>query len=190
MVDPPLRGCRPSLSPLAWWQRGSSTPSAARLSVDRGWLRSGSFLYQPANDRTCCPNLAIRLDITRYRPSKSQIRVARRLHRFCSGPRAVVVSHASAKSQRAPQNVSSPEVARLHASLLETIRSVNLSVGSGGSVRVADLPGWENNVFRVRAVGWCFGCGPRVHAVSRSCRDPRLPLLANKALTPRPTFHS
>lgn len=48
-------------------------------------MRSGKFTYQPVNSKTCCPNLAIRLDCFKFRPSTSQLRVARRLNAYLNG---------------------------------------------------------------------------------------------------------
>lgn len=31
--------------------------------IDRGWRRSGRWLYQPLNHQTCCQLLTIRLDV-------------------------------------------------------------------------------------------------------------------------------
>ncbi|XP_062092510.1 arginyl-tRNA--protein transferase 2-like [Humulus lupulus] len=53
--------------------------------LDRGWRRSGSFLYKPEMERTCCPSYTIRLRAADFSPSKEQLRVARRLQRFLDG---------------------------------------------------------------------------------------------------------
>ncbi|KAF4357416.1 hypothetical protein F8388_017869 [Cannabis sativa] len=50
--------------------------------LDRGWRRSGSFLYKPEMERTCCPSYTIRLRAADFSPSKEQLRVARRLQRY------------------------------------------------------------------------------------------------------------
>lgn len=53
--------------------------------LDRGWRRSGSFLYKPDMERTCCPSYTIRLKACDFVPSKEQVRVTRRLQRFLDG---------------------------------------------------------------------------------------------------------
>ncbi|KAL5801099.1 hypothetical protein ACOSQ3_032731 [Xanthoceras sorbifolium] len=53
--------------------------------LDRGWRRSGSFLYKPDMERTCCPSYTIRLRACDFIPSKEQLRVFRRLQRFLDG---------------------------------------------------------------------------------------------------------
>ncbi|XP_027335180.1 arginyl-tRNA--protein transferase 2-like isoform X1 [Abrus precatorius] len=53
--------------------------------LDRGWRRSGSFLYKPEMERTCCPSYTIRLKANDFVPSKEQLRVSRRMQRFLDG---------------------------------------------------------------------------------------------------------
>ncbi|ESW35524.1 hypothetical protein PHAVU_001G241900 [Phaseolus vulgaris] len=53
--------------------------------LDRGWRRSGSFLYKPEMEKTCCPSYTIRLKASDYVPSKEQLRVSRRIQRFLDG---------------------------------------------------------------------------------------------------------
>lgn len=53
--------------------------------IDRGWRRSGTYLYFPIHERCCCQLLTIRLDATRYTPSKEQRRVKRRWLAYLEG---------------------------------------------------------------------------------------------------------
>ncbi|KAL1290303.1 hypothetical protein HN51_058754 [Arachis hypogaea] len=53
--------------------------------LDRGWRRSGCFLYKPEMERTCCPSYTIRLKASDFVPSKEQVRVSRRLQRYLDG---------------------------------------------------------------------------------------------------------
>ena len=50
--------------------------------IDRGWRRSGKYLYKPVMSRTCCPLYAIRCEATKYKPSRSQKKVARKMRAF------------------------------------------------------------------------------------------------------------
>jgi len=50
----------------------------------RGWRRSGTLLYQPCDDRACCAQYAIRLDVTRFVPTRAQARIQRRIDRLLS----------------------------------------------------------------------------------------------------------
>ncbi|XP_043712035.1 arginyl-tRNA--protein transferase 2-like [Telopea speciosissima] len=53
--------------------------------LDRGWRRSGCFVYKPEMERTCCPSYTIRLKAGAFVPSKEQARVSRRMLRFLDG---------------------------------------------------------------------------------------------------------
>ncbi|GER54461.1 arginyl-tRNA--protein transferase 1 [Striga asiatica] len=53
--------------------------------LDRGWRRSGCFLYKPDMEKTCCPSYTIRLKASDFVPSKEQIRVSKRMKRFLNG---------------------------------------------------------------------------------------------------------
>ena len=39
--------------------------------IDRGWRRSGKYIYKPDTFKTCCPQLTIRCDVENYHFSKS-----------------------------------------------------------------------------------------------------------------------
>ncbi|KAJ1382891.1 N-end aminoacyl transferase, N-terminal, partial [Sesbania bispinosa] len=47
--------------------------------LDRGWRRSGCFIYKPEMERTCCPSYTIRLKASDFVPSKEQLRVSKRI---------------------------------------------------------------------------------------------------------------
>jgi len=53
--------------------------------IDRGWRRSGNWLYKPSNKKACCPNYTIRLDITKFEISASQKKVKRKVERYFAG---------------------------------------------------------------------------------------------------------
>lgn len=40
--------------------------------VDRGFQRSGNFVYKPVMKQTCCPQYVIRMDVTKFKLTKSQ----------------------------------------------------------------------------------------------------------------------
>ncbi|XP_061376607.1 arginyl-tRNA--protein transferase 2 [Gastrolobium bilobum] len=56
-----------------------------QVLLDRGWRRSGCFLYKPEMERTCCPSYTIRLKASDFVPSKEQLRVSKRMQRFLDG---------------------------------------------------------------------------------------------------------
>ncbi|ERN09771.1 hypothetical protein AMTR_s00029p00239110 [Amborella trichopoda] len=71
--------------------------------LDRGWRRSGSFIYKPEMEKTCCPLYTIRLKVDDFVPSKEQIRVSRRMQRYLDGTLGLKKSD---KSQNEEQDSS------------------------------------------------------------------------------------
>ncbi|KAL6581198.1 hypothetical protein OROMI_007121 [Orobanche minor] len=76
-------GARTSISHGLWAH--SLTVDDYQVLLDRGWRRSGCFLYKPDMARTCCPPYTIRLKATDFVPCKEQLRVSRRMKRFLDG---------------------------------------------------------------------------------------------------------
>ncbi|KAK9283459.1 hypothetical protein L1049_011703 [Liquidambar formosana] len=76
-------GTRSSISHGLWAH--SITVDDYQDLLDRGWRRSGSFLYKPEMERTCCPSYTIRLRAADFVPNKEQLRVSRRMQRFQDG---------------------------------------------------------------------------------------------------------
>ncbi|KAL0743937.1 hypothetical protein Bca4012_085450 [Brassica carinata] len=74
---------RSSISHGLWTERLTVYDYQALL--DRGWRRSGCYLYKPEMAKTCCPSYTIRLRACDFVPSKEQQRVRRRLERFLDG---------------------------------------------------------------------------------------------------------
>lgn len=50
--------------------------------IDRGWRRSGKYMYKPVMNRTCCPPFAIRCETLNFKLSRSQKRVANKMRAF------------------------------------------------------------------------------------------------------------
>uniref|UniRef100_A0A5B7ALQ1 Arginyl-tRNA--protein transferase n=1 Tax=Davidia involucrata TaxID=16924 RepID=A0A5B7ALQ1_DAVIN len=76
-------GGHTSISHGSWAH--SLTVDDYQALLDRGWRRSGSFLYKPEMERMCCPSYTIRLKATDFVPSKEQLRVSKRMQRFLDG---------------------------------------------------------------------------------------------------------
>ncbi|KAL9230188.1 hypothetical protein vseg_005574 [Gypsophila vaccaria] len=76
-------GQRSSISHGLWAR--SLTIADYQELLDRGWRRSGCFLYKPEMESTCCPAYTIRLKADRFTPSKEQQRVFRRMQRYVDG---------------------------------------------------------------------------------------------------------
>ncbi|XP_072883778.1 arginyl-tRNA--protein transferase 1 isoform X2 [Hemitrygon akajei] len=52
--------------------------------IDRGWRRSGMYVYKPVLNRTCCPQYTIRCRILDFKLSKSAKKVLKKMTRFLS----------------------------------------------------------------------------------------------------------
>jgi len=50
--------------------------------LNRGWRRSGKYCYKPTMEKTCCPQYEIRCDVTKYKPSKSQKKVLKKMDKY------------------------------------------------------------------------------------------------------------
>ncbi|XP_053165043.1 arginyl-tRNA--protein transferase 1 isoform X12 [Hemicordylus capensis] len=47
--------------------------------IDRGWRRSGKYVYKPVMNRTCCPQYTIRCQVLHFQPSKSHKKVLKKM---------------------------------------------------------------------------------------------------------------
>lgn len=50
--------------------------------VDRGFQRSGRFVYRPVMKHTCCPQYVFRVDIAQFRQSKQQRATVRKMNKY------------------------------------------------------------------------------------------------------------
>ncbi|XP_040608976.1 arginyl-tRNA--protein transferase 1 isoform X5 [Mesocricetus auratus] len=50
--------------------------------IDRGWRRSGKYIYKPVMNRTCCPQYTIRCHPLQFQPSKSHKKVLKKMLKF------------------------------------------------------------------------------------------------------------
>ncbi|XP_072247425.1 arginyl-tRNA--protein transferase 1 isoform X3 [Leuresthes tenuis] len=52
--------------------------------IDRGWRRSGKYVYKPILKKTCCPQYTIRCHALKFQPSKSHKKILKKLNKFIS----------------------------------------------------------------------------------------------------------
>ncbi|KAJ8250712.1 hypothetical protein COCON_G00226340 [Conger conger] len=52
--------------------------------VDRGWRRSGKYVYKPIMNETCCPQYTIRCHPLNFQPSKTHKKILKRMSKFLS----------------------------------------------------------------------------------------------------------
>uniref|UniRef100_A0A0K0G156 Arginyl-tRNA--protein transferase 1 n=1 Tax=Strongyloides venezuelensis TaxID=75913 RepID=A0A0K0G156_STRVS len=58
------------------------SPLGYNITMDRGWRRSGNYLYKPIMDKTCCPQYTIRLNLDKFILSKSHKKVFKNIKHF------------------------------------------------------------------------------------------------------------
>ncbi|XP_034040227.1 arginyl-tRNA--protein transferase 1 isoform X1 [Thalassophryne amazonica] len=52
--------------------------------IDRGWRRSGKYVYKPTMNKTCCPQYAIRCHALKFQPTKSHKKILKMMSKFIS----------------------------------------------------------------------------------------------------------
>ncbi|XP_027761980.1 arginyl-tRNA--protein transferase 1 [Empidonax traillii] len=52
--------------------------------IDRGWRRSGKYVYKPIMNQTCCPQYTIRCQALHFQASKSHKKVLKKMLKFLS----------------------------------------------------------------------------------------------------------
>ncbi|XP_072480577.1 arginyl-tRNA--protein transferase 1 isoform X1 [Notamacropus eugenii] len=62
----------------------SMTVQDYQALIDRGWRRSGKYVYKPVMNQTCCPQYTIRCQPLHFQPSKSHKKVLKKMFKFLS----------------------------------------------------------------------------------------------------------
>ncbi|KAL1880014.1 hypothetical protein VTK73DRAFT_6404 [Phialemonium thermophilum] len=63
----------------------SLAPNFYQKLLDRCWRRSGKLLYRPNQRDSCCPHYTLRLDSSKFKPSKDQRQAVNRFNKFVVG---------------------------------------------------------------------------------------------------------
>ncbi|XP_039927503.2 arginyl-tRNA--protein transferase 1 isoform X2 [Hirundo rustica] len=74
--------CRGELSAGMWAH--SMTVQDYQDLIDRGWRRSGKYVYKPIMNQTCCPQYTIRCQALHFQASKSHKKVLKKMLKFIS----------------------------------------------------------------------------------------------------------
>ncbi|XP_016330183.1 arginyl-tRNA--protein transferase 1-like isoform X3 [Sinocyclocheilus anshuiensis] len=61
--------------------------------IDRGWRRSGKYVYKPVMNKTCCPQYTIRCHALNFHPSKTHKKTLKKVNRFLSKGEMPVEQH-------------------------------------------------------------------------------------------------
>ena len=83
--------------------------------VDRGFQRSGKFVYRPIMKETCCPQYVFRTDVTNFKPNKSQRYAMRKFKRFLMEGRPGVVEPKTDHDTCNREEVPPPEASTTQA---------------------------------------------------------------------------
>jgi len=89
-------GGRGSISQGMWADR--MTVRDYQDLLDRGWRRSGRYVYKPCMEITCCPLYTIRCDANKFQPTKSQRKVVKKVQNY--------VKNGKKQEADAPQDAS------------------------------------------------------------------------------------
>ncbi|CAN6350847.1 unnamed protein product [Urochloa humidicola] len=101
--------------------------------LDRGWRRSGCFLYKPEMERTCCPSYTIRLKANDFICSKEHGRVLKKMQRFLDGELDPQVGSPQCKASPTKRSLSEPlnsptsKVSKVSANEFQAAACSNLS---------------------------------------------------------------
>ncbi|XP_004680441.2 PREDICTED: arginyl-tRNA--protein transferase 1 isoform X1 [Condylura cristata] len=68
--------------PRRWMWAHSMTAQDYQDLIDRGWRRSGKYVYKPVMNQTCCPQYTIRCRPLQFQPSKSHKKVLKKMLKF------------------------------------------------------------------------------------------------------------
>lgn len=83
------------------WAHSLSAQTYQKL-IDRGWRRSGHYLYRPNLRRSCCKSYTIRLDATRFKPDRKHRQALNKFNRYILGEEWIERRDALAESAETP----------------------------------------------------------------------------------------
>ncbi|XP_068755568.1 arginyl-tRNA--protein transferase 1-like isoform X2 [Montipora capricornis] len=78
--------------------------------IDRGWRRSGNYVYKPTMKKLCCPMYTIKCDAGAFNPSKSQKKVLKKMTKFLT----VAESGQSSSQDKGGVSLESQDDGRTH----------------------------------------------------------------------------
>jgi len=92
--------------------------------IDRGWRRSGTYLYKPTMHQTCCPQYSIRLEVCRFIPSKNQKHVLKKLSKESIGSVTTTVTEDSTPNfKHSSREQDEIFLMKLEANILDALES-------------------------------------------------------------------
>uniref|UniRef100_A0AAQ5XZV8 Arginyl-tRNA--protein transferase 1 n=1 Tax=Amphiprion ocellaris TaxID=80972 RepID=A0AAQ5XZV8_AMPOC len=83
-VNPVIsKACGPAAVSVGMWSHTMTVQDYQDL-IDRGWRRSGKYVYKPILKKTCCPQYTIRCHALKFQPSKSHKKILKKMSKFIS----------------------------------------------------------------------------------------------------------
>lgn len=102
------------------------TPEFYQCLLDRGWRRSGSLLYKPDQQASCCPQYTIRLDSELFHASKDQRQALNRFNKHILGESYIKDTarlYPRSREQAKKRNTDFDLVERVHESEKEHLKT-------------------------------------------------------------------
>ncbi|KAK5631264.1 hypothetical protein RRF57_006978 [Xylaria bambusicola] len=93
--------------------------------VDRSWRRSGALLYRPNQRDACCPHYSLRIDSTRFRPTKDQRQAINRFNKYIIGDvyaKEAARRHPKSREQARKRDTEFHLAERIHESESESLK--------------------------------------------------------------------
>ncbi|KAI0974777.1 arginine-tRNA-protein transferase [Xylaria arbuscula] len=94
--------------------------------VDRSWRRSGTLLYRPNQRDACCPHYSLRIDSTRFRPTKDQRQAINRFNKFVVGDvyaQEAARQHPKSREQARKRDTEFDLTERIHESETQSLKT-------------------------------------------------------------------
>ncbi|ORX52034.1 arginine-tRNA--protein transferase 1 [Hesseltinella vesiculosa] len=100
--------------------------------IDRGWRRSGQYLYKPDLKKSCCPQYTIRMDTSSFEVTKSQRKIITKFNRYMDGSWAPPSERKDTMEQDRPRMPKEkaekqPQEGDLFANLIHTSEEPDLN---------------------------------------------------------------
>ncbi|CAJ0962852.1 unnamed protein product, partial [Mesorhabditis belari] len=112
-------------------------PNDYQILLDRGWRRSGRYLYKPTMDKTCCPQYTIRLDVTKFKLSRTQRKVLRAMNDYLKNdhiPKSKVNEEAGAQASISGTHLGGDESPVKKKKIIRCERAINRWIAKGLNV--------------------------------------------------------
>mmetsp|Transcript_23923 Transcript_23923/g.66400 ORF Transcript_23923/g.66400 Transcript_23923/m.66400 type:complete len:626 (-) Transcript_23923:206-2083(-) len=151
------------------WAHGLTVEDYNSL-LDRGWRRSGCWLYQPDMRKTCCPQYTIRLHAADFRPNKQQSKAIRKVRGWLASQKSAGNADGGAEATGVAGVASGVASTTSGSSLSAQISSPSLRGTAGGDGGAGELQAACQEVLPATARELLHGAVLCVRQVSKKQR--------------------